>query len=1326
MAYLDGLAEMTDISFDRILKLAKDNVPPSRKDNPWIGLDHGVKLLSNDDEMTQYLAAYGRMHREKLNAALDTIQNPAEYFSKKITIIDWGCGQGLATMCFYDYMRNFGIEPSVSKIILVEPSSPAVKRANAHLKKYTSSAKIYVVNKYIDDVDESDAEVPDDSLVIHFFSNILDITTVHLDKLSDLIRNCIRAEQLFFCVGPQNAGSSRIAEFAKMFDIEEDDLIGEQNGHLSLRGTISMMVFRIKANITEVIKVEYYRHRRTDLGNNTALNRILADMPKASTQADKALQFYRAVVSLERMKSASVSEVFYYPYALDGDSKVKFNIDIQDNKEFEQIFLHNADKTKTKWPKHLNVGLNILWDDTVYRLMEYVYPFEDLKAIDITRQYVSVDLSMFTVSADVADKLELTDDIVEAITSTLTDKDTTLKDLESILRDAIGHTLTLLPQLSLTLTAEAPVLAQINSELKSLVGRNDSSLMTSFLSGSIKNNVADNVSEDDIINVVNMDDSQRHAIATALNSKVSVVTGPPGTGKTQMIVNLLANAMLKGKSVLVASKNNKAVDNIKERFDKVDDYQYLLRFGSRDMMSSKLIPSLVSMMDYVPKVQFDATTLEKTLSNYKQRCAASAEARKLLSEFVRLTDSVPEQEVTIRGLEAKRNQIDSDYEKEIVNLRTSNSEIDEISSRSEYDWNRLASDIQKNLNILQGKNSGLSKLIFNLFSKGKYATQLLNEALSLPEELRMWAESESGVKQVSDVKNCDDLIGLCKAELNQVNSIKNYRMKIVLAESNHKNAVRDNEGQLALAQQKLGDTQNRIKILADAQDQLLGTIKRAKEYIATISDDLLTGHIKARLAAPNTRQAIARYKNYLPNSIPWKSQDIPIFVSDAKNFIDAFRLNSVTSLSIKSAYPLDSDLFDIVIVDEASQCDVASALPLLYRAKQVVVIGDPLQLKHITSITGTEECIIKEHLSLNENPLVRYTDYSLWDYCNDLITSADKNNTHVTLDCHYRCHPQIIGYSNELFYQRKLGTTLNICTKDDNNELRYKGIVWVDVVGEQKSDTRNVNEAEADKAISIAIDIARQCPNVSIGIISPFKHQSEEINSRIPVDYVDRIVSDTVHKFQGDEKDVIIYTTVVTDNSPETKIRWIDHSVPNLVNVAVTRARTTLYVVGNRQYIKSHSSNILPLGYLVEYTENKASVTNVRKETVIIDTNVFVNCPDVLDRIDPTKQVIISAKVVDELDKLKVTLDDAKKRNAELALRNINRIFNIRRIRMECADLECLPVDFSRRNPDNMILSVALKYRNQNPTLLTSDNGLQLKAKGLEIRAMSLQTMLNN
>ena len=148
--------------------------------------------------------------------------------------------------------------------------------------------------------------------------------------------------------------------------------------------------------------------------------------------------------------------------------------------------------------------------------------------------------------------------------------------------------------------------------------------------------------------------------------------------------------------------------------------------------------------------------------------------------------------------------------------------------------------------------------------------------------------------------------------------------------------------------------------------------------------------------------------------------------------------------------------------------------------------------------------------------------------------------------------------------------------------------------------------------------------------------------------------------------------------------------------------------------------------YLVDYTEHRASVTSTKTETIIIDTNVFVNCPDILDHIEPSKQVVISAKVIDELDKLKVTIEESKKRNVELAIRNLNRIFKFRSIRMECADFDYLPVDFSRRNPDNMILSVALKYRNHNPVLITSDNGLQLKAKGLDIRTISLQTILNS
>lgn len=1324
MSYSEDLAKIVNVSVDEIIRLAQKHVPASKKYNPWIGLGHGVKLLSSDDELVQYLSAYGSMHREKLNVAFDAIQNIREYSSKDVVIIDWGCGQGLATMCYFDYMRKMGIEPNVAKICLVEPSMPAIKRAQEHLSLYTSRAQVVAINKYINDVECSDIVAEENKLVVHLFSNILDIESVNLEKLSCLINDCIEAEQLFICVGPQNAGASRIAEFTKLFDIEDEDLIARHDGHLAVRGTISMIVFRIESDIKEVIKVEYYRSRRIHLGNCTAINRVLKDISPSASQSHNTLQFYKAVVDLERIKSANITDVFYYPLSVDTTNNCRFNIDIQDNEEFEQLFLHNANPAQTKWPKNLNIGLSILWDNTIYRILECVYPFEDLKSIDITTQYISVDLAMFSVNADVADKLELTDDVVDVINDVVHDNGVTLHSVESILRDAISHNITIEPQLSLALTAEAPALSQTKSELNSLLSKEIGELMTSFLAGKIRNNVADNVDEDELISVVKMDDSQRVAIATALNSKISVITGPPGTGKTQMIVNLLANAMLKGKRVLVASKNNKAVDNIKERFDQIDEMHSLLRFGSREVITSSLIPFLDSTIAGLSNIEYNSEELTNVVQDYNLRRKAIYDAKGFLRELVRLSDAVPVLEQQLCDLAKHKENLCLVYQTKIEELRSSNSDIVEVSSKTEYDWDSLNAIIRRSLNILQSKNGWFGRVIFNLFFKGKYSAQILNESLCLPNEIRQLVEVESGIRSVADIQRLEHLIKFCEIELRYIDRIISYKRNISELKRLYSEAIAKINTEIDQTNSNLTITRGKIDLLTEKQDMLLDTVKHAREYMSSVGKKLLNTIVKSRITTPGASNRIARYKNYLPDSIPWRRDALPQFISDANDFVDVFRLNSVTSLSVKGAYPLESEFFDMVIIDEASQCDVASALPLLYRAKQIVVIGDPLQLKHITSTTQSEESAIKAHLNINENPFVRNVDYSLWDYCNDLITSADSNCKRVMLDRHYRCHPQIIGYSNGMFYQRKLGTTLKVDTQEHHPEIQHRGIIWVDVVGTQRSETKNVNDAEVDKSIALAKEIAQKYPNVSIGIISPFRHQAEEINKKLPAEYRDRIVVDTVHKFQGDERDVIIYTLVVTNNSPQSKIQWIDRQVPYLVNVAVTRARSVLYVVGNRQYIKTYSNRTLPLGYLAEYTENESYVINANgRETIIFDTNVFIDYPNILCRIDESKQIVVPAKVVDELDKLKVTLDDAGRRNAAIALKNINAMSN--RIRRELSDTNRLPIDFNRYNSDNMILSVAVKFRNQNPILITSDNGLQVKAKTLGIETKRPSEIFN-
>ena len=117
--------------------------------------------------------------------------------------------------------------------------------------------------------------------------------------------------------------------------------------------------------------------------------------------------------------------------------------------------------------------------------------------------------------------------------------------------------------------------------------------------------------------------------------------------------------------------------------------------------------------------------------------------------------------------------------------------------------------------------------------------------------------------------------------------------------------------------------------------------------------------------------------------------------------------------------------------------------------------------------------------------------------------------------------------------------------------------------------------------------------------------------------------------------------------------------------------------------------------------------------------------PDIISKIDRKYPIILSAKMTDELDKMKIKLTEERRQNAEKALRNLNNETQ-HEILYEFADTSLLPDDFDKRSPDNMILSVALKYKEQNPIMLTSDNGLQLKSKLLGITTISLKKFLKN
>jgi superfamily I DNA and/or RNA helicase len=165
-----------------------------------------------------------------------------------------------------------------------------------------------------------------------------------------------------------------------------------------------------------------------------------------------------------------------------------------------------------------------------------------------------------------------------------------------------------------------------------------------------------------------------------------------------------------------------------------------------------------------------------------------------------------------------------------------------------------------------------------------------------------------------------------------------------------------------------------------------------------------------------------------------------------------------------------------------------------------------------------------------------------------------------------------------------MGQELKIRTTPENYTYEPLGMSWINVNG-RVEENKNINIAEVNKAISIAIEQAKKYPKASVGIATPFKSQAEALAQAIPSQHRQQIKAGTVHSLQGDEKDIIILSLVVSTDCRDSLPRFINVYAPYLLNVATTRARSSLIVIGNRKYclgLRQGASKSL-LCYLGEY-----------------------------------------------------------------------------------------------------------------------------------------------
>jgi hypothetical protein len=208
-AIKSGKINCDNISFDSIRRIAINPTPPDVHNE----LNYGQAILDSQDQLNKYFYAYGSMIKEQCIPLF----NDLKFASTNVELIDYACGQGLASMLFFDKHKNS--KKVTSGIILIEPSKMALERSKYILQCYAPDANIKTINKTLDDITNADLQTSNDATKIHLFSNILDMDEFSIPELFKKITTN-KGENHFLAMSPDRSnygGSARMDEFHNCF-----------------------------------------------------------------------------------------------------------------------------------------------------------------------------------------------------------------------------------------------------------------------------------------------------------------------------------------------------------------------------------------------------------------------------------------------------------------------------------------------------------------------------------------------------------------------------------------------------------------------------------------------------------------------------------------------------------------------------------------------------------------------------------------------------------------------------------------------------------------------------------------------------------------------------------------------------------------------------------------------------------------------------------------------------------------------------------------------------------------------------------------------------
>ena len=594
--------------------------------------------------------------------------------------------------------------------------------------------------------------------------------------------------------------------------------------------------------------------------------------------------------------------------------------------------------------------------------------------------------------------------------------------------------------------------------------------------------------------------SQEAIVDSAREAPLTVVTGPPGTGKSYTITAIILDAILRGETVLLASQMDKAVEVVADQVESKAGPLAIARSGGRSAQRqlAKKISKLTG-----PRGG-NSTIPNASIEQHEQR------QRELLHQAQGL-----EQELR-RVIEAEQrwSELHQSSDRSRPQLRTP---VMEVSDQHVRKAARLLPRAQSRFN----ENSGTIQRWL-----ARWKTYRASRLLKLPSTTEFSSQ---------------DLESLLDFHLLNVE-------------------MHDIEQSLPTASPADRVWESLIKIERKIRQSVIESLKLTRQ-----------ASINKLISEPENRTALRDLSLLLRR----RKEDIKIRLQEsltAELLLDAFPAWACTSRALCEILPATPGLFDLVIIDEASQCDLAFASVALMRGRRAVVVGDPDQLCHVCFLSRAREqaSFVRNEIPASMQQRFHYRR-SLYDAASDMVDAKN----FFRLDEHFRSHPQIIEFSNRKFYDG----SLNIMTQRPSKEPQTA--IQIELVHGQREPESNINTAEIERVLEIFKSLTASGRQDSVGIVSPFRDQADALKDRFIQDLSAEVLAKhavvvgTAHSLQGDEKDVVILSTSIDNDSHPASLRFLES--PNLFNVVITRARKELFVV------TSMKTDELPAGLLREF-----------------------------------------------------------------------------------------------------------------------------------------------